>query len=75
MKNPFWLKRIALLFLLTALTLLAYMIRYQSAYNASSRYINVVSAMIDYLLTSLEKGGQTLYAIIIFWIDRCVFRA
>lgn len=29
------------------------MIRYQSAYNASSRYINVVSAMIDYLLTSL----------------------
>ena len=31
MKNPFWLKRIALLFLLTALTLLAYMIRYQSA--------------------------------------------
>ena len=31
MKNPFWLKLIALLFLLTALTLLAYMIRYQSA--------------------------------------------
>ena len=29
------------------------MIRYQSAYNASSRYINVVSAMIYYLLTSL----------------------
>lgn len=31
MKNPFWLKLIALLFLLTVLTLLAYMIRYQSA--------------------------------------------
>lgn len=31
MKNPFWLKLIALLFLLTALTLLAFMIRYQSA--------------------------------------------
>ena len=31
MNNPFWLKLIALLFLLTALTLLAYMIRYQSA--------------------------------------------
>ena len=29
------------------------MIRYQSAYNASSRYINVVSTMIDYLLNSL----------------------
>lgn len=29
------------------------MIKYQSAYNAASRYINVVSAMIDYLLTSL----------------------
>lgn len=29
------------------------MIRYQSAYNASSRYINVVSSMIEYLLTSL----------------------
>lgn len=31
MKNPFWLKLIALLFLLTALTLLAFMVRYQSA--------------------------------------------
>lgn len=29
------------------------MIRYQSAYNASSRYINVVAGMIDYLLNSL----------------------
>lgn len=29
------------------------MIRYQSAYNASSRYINTVSQMIDHLLTSL----------------------
>ena len=31
MKNPFWLKLIALLFLLTALTLLAFMVRYQTA--------------------------------------------
>ena len=29
------------------------MIKYQNAYNASSRYINVVSSMIDYLLSSL----------------------
>jgi flagellar hook-associated protein 1 FlgK len=29
------------------------MIKYQNAYNASSRYINVVSTMIDYLLNSL----------------------
>ncbi len=29
------------------------MIKYQNAYNASSRYINVVSQMIDYLLNSL----------------------
>lgn len=29
------------------------MIKYQNAYNASSRYINVVSEMIDYLLSSL----------------------
>ena len=29
------------------------MIKFQNAYNASSRYINVVSAMIDYLLNSL----------------------
>lgn len=32
---------------------LANMIKYQSAYNAASRYINVVSSMIDYLLSSL----------------------
>ena len=31
MKNPFWLKLIAQLYLMTALTRLAYMIRYQSA--------------------------------------------
>ena len=29
------------------------LIKYQNAYNASSRYINVVSQMIDYLLSSL----------------------
>jgi len=29
------------------------MIKYQSAYNASSRYINVVNEMIEHLLTSL----------------------
>jgi flagellar hook-associated protein 1 FlgK len=29
------------------------MIKYQAAYNAASRYINVVSEMIDYLLSSL----------------------
>ncbi len=29
------------------------MIKYQSAYNASSRFINVVSQMIEYLLTSM----------------------
>lgn len=29
------------------------MIRYQNAYNASSRYINVVTEMLDHLLTSL----------------------
>lgn len=29
------------------------MIKYQNAYNASSRYLNVVSSMIDYLLNSL----------------------
>jgi flagellar hook-associated protein 1 FlgK len=28
------------------------MIKYQNAYNASSRYINVVNSMIEYLLTS-----------------------
>ncbi len=31
------------------------MIRFQNAYNASSRYINVVSQMIEYLLSSLGK--------------------
>ena len=30
------------------------MIKYQNAYNASSRYMNVVSQMIDYLLSSLQ---------------------
>lgn len=29
------------------------MIRFQNAYNASSRYINVVSEMLEHLLTSL----------------------
>jgi flagellar hook-associated protein 1 FlgK len=29
------------------------MIKYQNAYNASSRYINVVNEMIEYLLNSL----------------------
>ena len=29
------------------------MIKFQNAYNASSRYMNVVSEMIDYLLQSL----------------------
>ncbi len=29
------------------------MIKYQNAYNASSRFINVVNSMIDYLLSSL----------------------
>ncbi|MEE3481906.1 MAG: flagellar basal body protein [Lachnospiraceae bacterium] len=33
---------------------LSNMIKYQNAYNASSRYINVVSQMIDYLLSSLS---------------------
>lgn len=32
---------------------LSNMIRYQNAYNASSRYINVVSQMLEHLLTSL----------------------
>ena len=32
---------------------LTQMIRYQNAYNASSRYINTVNAMLDTLLTSL----------------------
>ena len=29
------------------------MIKYQHAYNAASRYINVVSEMIEHLVTSL----------------------
>jgi len=29
------------------------MIRFQNAYNASSRYINTVNSMLDTLLTSL----------------------
>ena len=29
------------------------MIKYQQAYNAASRYINVVSSMIEYLLQSV----------------------
>ena len=29
------------------------MIRYQNAYNASSRYMNVISEMIEHLITSL----------------------
>jgi flagellar hook-associated protein 1 FlgK len=32
---------------------LTIMIKYQSAYNAASRYINVVNEMIEHLLTSL----------------------
>lgn len=32
---------------------LTYMIKYQNAYNASSRFINVVNEMIEHLLTSL----------------------
>jgi flagellar hook-associated protein 1 FlgK len=31
------------------------MIKYQNAYNASSRYINVVSAMIDTLINSMGR--------------------
>lgn len=31
------------------------MIMYQNAYNASSRYINVVSEMLDHLLTTLGR--------------------
>lgn len=32
---------------------LTYMIQYQNAYNAASRYINVVSEMLDHLLSTL----------------------
>ena len=32
---------------------LEYMIQFQNAYNASSRYINVVSDMLEHLVTTL----------------------
>ena len=32
---------------------LANMIRYQNAYNANSRYINVINQMLEHLLTAL----------------------
>ena len=32
---------------------LTYMIRFQNAYNASSRFINVVDEMIEHLITQL----------------------
>lgn len=32
------------------------MIKYQNAYNACSRYINVVSDMLEHIITSLGKG-------------------
>ncbi|MCR5848992.1 MAG: flagellar hook-associated protein FlgK, partial [Lachnospiraceae bacterium] len=32
---------------------LANMIKFQNAYNASSRYINVINQMLEHLLTSL----------------------
>ena len=32
---------------------LTYMIKYQNAYNAASRFINVVNEMIEHLLTQL----------------------
>ena len=31
------------------------MIMYQNAYNASSRYINVISEMLDHLLSTLGR--------------------
>ncbi|MDE6737830.1 MAG: flagellar hook-associated protein FlgK, partial [Lachnospiraceae bacterium] len=31
------------------------MIRYQNAYNASSRYINVISEMLEHILTTLGR--------------------
>lgn len=30
------------------------MIKYQNAYNASSRYVNVITQMIDVLLNSMQ---------------------
>jgi flagellar hook-associated protein 1 FlgK len=35
---------------------LTIMIKYQSAYNASSRYINVINEMIEHLITSLGNA-------------------
>lgn len=35
---------------------LAKMIKYQQAYNAASRYVNVVSEMLEHLVTSLGRG-------------------
>ncbi len=35
---------------------LTYMIKYQSAYNAASRYINVINEMIEHVVTSLGNG-------------------
>ena len=32
------------------------MIKYQQSYNAASRYINVVSEMIEHLITSLGRA-------------------
>ena len=32
---------------------LTHMIRYQNAYNASSRYINVISEMLEHLISRL----------------------
>ena len=32
---------------------LTYMIKYQNAYNASSRFINVINEMIEHLITQL----------------------
>ena len=34
---------------------LTYMIRFQNAYNASSRYINVISEMLEHILTTLGR--------------------
>ena len=31
------------------------MIKYQQAYNAASRYVNVVSEMLEHLVTSLGR--------------------
>ena len=34
---------------------LTHMIRFQNAYNASSRYINVISEMLEHILTTLGR--------------------